>query len=194
MTYDITLVRVEPGLTLHEALDRINTGYDPDAEPTPYRPTDAHRDEWARILERVAREVGPVESEEYPYGLTLETVGPPGRVQLDHCGDTAHIEVAHHHAGAAASAVMDVAYRIARIVEDESGMTGHDFEVDQPTRTGDPARAAARLSGVSVWAQAELGGAATRGPGSALSARRPPSPVRGRSTAPGGSRRARPRP
>lgn len=39
-----------------------------------------------RILDRVSREIGSVESEQYLYGLTLETVGPPGRVQLDHCG------------------------------------------------------------------------------------------------------------
>ncbi|MFD6424469.1 hypothetical protein [Streptomyces sp. NPDC060198] len=101
MTYNITLVRVEPGLTVQKALDRLDAGYDPDAEPPPFRPTDAHRDEWARILDRVSREAeaGAVESTEYPYSLTLETVGPPGRVQLDHCGETAHIEVAHHHTG-----------------------------------------------------------------------------------------------
>ena len=47
-------------------------------------------------------------------------------------------------------------YRIARIVEEESDLTGHDFEVDQPTRTGDPIKAAARLTGVSDWAQHHL--------------------------------------
>ncbi|MGW0537419.1 hypothetical protein [Streptomyces sp. NPDC003032] len=51
---------------------------------------------------------------------------------------------------------MELAYRIARIVEDESGLTGHDFEVGQPTRTGDPVKAAVRLSGVSDWAQHHL--------------------------------------
>lgn len=36
-----------------------------------------------RILDRVSREIGSVESEQYLYSPILETVGPPGRVQLD---------------------------------------------------------------------------------------------------------------
>ncbi|SED66815.1 hypothetical protein SAMN05428945_6042 [Streptomyces sp. 2224.1] len=156
MTYDITLVRVQPGLTLQESLDRLNAGFDPEADLPLLRLTDAQRNEWDRILRRVSRDIGSVESEEYLYSLTLETVGPPGRVQLDYCGDTAHIEVAYRHSGPAALEVMELAYRIARIVEDESGLTGHDFEVGQPTRTGDPGKAAARLSAVSDWAQHHL--------------------------------------
>ncbi|MFD7238164.1 hypothetical protein ACFWAT_23035 [Streptomyces syringium] len=162
MTYDITLVRVRPGLTLQETLDRLNADFDPETDPPLLRLTDARRAEWDRILDRVSREIGPVESEEYLYSLTLETVGPPGRVQFDYCGDTANIEVAYRHSGPAALAVMERAYRIARIVEEESGLTGHDFEVDQPTRTGDPAKAAARLGGVSDWAQHHLSRRITR--------------------------------
>jgi hypothetical protein len=157
VTYDITLVRVRPGLTLHETLDHLNAGFDFDADLPPLRLTGEQRAAWERILDRVAREVGPVESEEYPSSLTLETVGPPGRIQLDYRADTADIEVAYRHSGHTALDIMERAYRIARIVEDESGLTGHDFEVDQPTRTGDPARAAARLAGVSDWAQHHLG-------------------------------------
>lgn len=77
-------------------------------------------------------------------------------MQLDYCGDTASIEVSYRYPGPAALEVMELACRVARIVEDESGLTGHDFEVDQPTRTGDPAEAAARLSGVSAWARHHL--------------------------------------
>ncbi|MFB6678967.1 hypothetical protein ACFCWG_42515 [Streptomyces sp. NPDC056390] len=156
MTYDIMLVRVQPGLTLQETLDRLNAGFDPDADLPLLRLTDAQRAEWDRILDRVSREIGSVESEEYRHGLTLETVGPPGRVQLDYCGDTANIEVAYRRWGPAALAVMELAYRIAHIVEEETGLTGHDFEVGQPTRTGSPVKAAARLSGVSDWAHQHL--------------------------------------
>ncbi|MFC9154634.1 hypothetical protein ACFTT0_06560 [Streptomyces bauhiniae] len=156
MSYDITLVRVQPGLTLQETLDHLNAGFDPDGDLPPLRLTRTQRNEWDRILRRVSRDIGPVESEEYLYSLTLATVGPPGRVQLDYCGDTGHIEVAYRHSGPATLEVMELAYRIARIVEDESGLSGHDFEVDQPTRTGDPAVAAARLSGISEWAQHHL--------------------------------------
>ncbi|WP_190135407.1 hypothetical protein [Streptomyces longispororuber] len=157
MTYDITLVRVPPGSTLEEAVARLGADFDPDVEPAPLRLTAAQRAAWERIVDRVARDVGPVGMEEFPYGLTLETVGPPGRVQLDYCGDTATVEVAYGHAGPAARDLMRRAYRIARVVEDESGLTGHDFEVDQPVRTGDPARAAARLSGVTDWVRQHVG-------------------------------------
>lgn len=150
------LVRVQPGLTLQETLDRFNAGVDPDADLPLLRLTDAQRAEWDRILGRASRDIGSVESEEYLYSLTLETVGPPGRVQLDYCGDTAHIEVAYRHLGPSALAVMELAYRIARIVEDESGLTGHDFEVGQPTRSGDPVKAAVQLSSVSDWVRHHL--------------------------------------
>ncbi|MEV6552018.1 hypothetical protein AB0M57_25405 [Streptomyces sp. NPDC051597] len=156
MTYDIMLVRVRPGLTLQETLDRLNADFDPNGDLPPLRLTQAQRNEWDRILRRVSRDVDPLTSEEYLHSLTLETVGPPGRVQLDYRGDTANIEVGYRHSGPMALEVMELAYHIARIVEDESGLTGHDFEVDQPTRTGDPVKAAARLSGVTEWAQHHL--------------------------------------
>ncbi|MFF9900055.1 hypothetical protein [Streptomyces longispororuber] len=157
MTYEIMLVRVRPGSTLEETVERLGAGFDSEAEPAPLRLTAAQRAAWERIVSRVARDVGPVDTEEFRYGPTLETVGPPGRVQLDYCGDTATVEVAYCHAGPAARDLMERAYRIARVVEDESGLTGHDFEVDQPVRTGDPARAAARLSGVTDWVRQHVG-------------------------------------
>ncbi|MGW0537418.1 hypothetical protein [Streptomyces sp. NPDC003032] len=45
MTYDIMLVRVQPGLTLQETLDRLNAGFDPDADLPLLRLTDAQRSE-----------------------------------------------------------------------------------------------------------------------------------------------------
>lgn len=155
MTYDIMLVRIPADSTLHEAVDRLNADFDPDADLPLLRLTDVQRAAWDRILTG-SREIGAVESAEYLYSLTFETVGPPGRVQFDYCGDTAGVEVAYRHSGAGASAVMELAYRIARIAEEESGLTGYDFEVDQPIRTGDPAKAAARMSAVSDWARHHL--------------------------------------
>ncbi|WP_018544045.1 hypothetical protein [Streptomyces sp. LaPpAH-108] len=156
MPYTIELVRTQHGLSVEETLDRLSAGYDPDAELPPLRLTDAQRSAWQRVLKRVEREIRPVEPEEYLHRLELWTVGPPGPVQLIYDGDSATVEVTYRHSGQTASAVMEVAYRIARITEEETGLTGHDFEVDQPTRTGDPARAAARLAGVSDWAQRNL--------------------------------------
>ncbi|MEU3836242.1 hypothetical protein [Streptomyces microflavus] len=156
MTYDIMLVRIPADSTLHETVARLDADFAPDADLPLLRLTDGQRAAWDRILDRVSGEVGAVESVEYPYSLMFETVGPPGRVQFDYYGDTANVEVAYRHAGAGASAVMELAYRIARIAEEESGLTGYDFEVDQPVRTGDPAKAAARLGAVSDWAQQHL--------------------------------------
>ncbi|MEW5536738.1 hypothetical protein AB1339_03565 [Streptomyces cyaneofuscatus] len=156
MTYDIMLVRIPADSTLHEAVDRLNADFDPDADLPLLRLTDVQRAAWDRILDRVSGEIGAVESAEYLDSLTFETVGPPGRVQFDYCGDTAGVEVAYRHSEAGASAVMELAYRIARIAEEESGLTGYDFEVDQPIRTGDPAKAAARMSAVSDWARHHL--------------------------------------
>ncbi|MEU0759134.1 hypothetical protein ABZ351_05535 [Streptomyces microflavus] len=156
MTYDIMLVRIPADSTLHETVARLDADFDPDADLPLLRLTDGQRAAWDRILDRVSGEIGAVESVEYLYSLMFETVGPPGRVQFDYCGDTAVVEVAYHHSGAGASAVMELAYRIARIAEEESGLTGYDFEVDQPVRTGDPAKAAARLGAVSDWAQHHL--------------------------------------
>ncbi|MEK2477390.1 hypothetical protein [Streptomyces noursei] len=100
-------MRVQPGLTLHQTLRRLNAGFDSDADLPQPRLNDGQRAEWGRIVDRVSRELGPVESEEYLY-----------------CSGPAALEV------------MELAYRIARIVEEEaieeeSHLTGHDFEVGQ---------------------------------------------------------------
>ncbi|MFE9746109.1 hypothetical protein ACFYOT_14475 [Saccharothrix saharensis] len=51
---------------------------------------------------------------------------------------------------------MTRAYRIARVVEEESGLEGYDGVVGQPLATGDVAAAAASLGGTSGWAQTTL--------------------------------------
>ncbi|MBZ4320148.1 hypothetical protein [Streptomyces huiliensis] len=164
MTYDIELERTEQGLTPGRSDADPGVGdvgpdighVDPDIGLPRLRLTGEQWAAWHRVVDRVSREFGPVGTERFPYSLMLETAGPPGRVQLDYYGDSATIEVPYRHSGPAALSVMELAYGIARVVEDETGLTGHDHEVDQPTRTGDPARAAARMSGITDWAQSHL--------------------------------------
>ncbi|SIS23784.1 hypothetical protein SAMN05421833_1481 [Microbispora rosea] len=48
------------------------------------------------------------------------------------------------------------AYRLARLVEEESGLAGYDPQADQDTMTGDAGKAAARLGGVAQWAHENL--------------------------------------
>ncbi|MFE2729032.1 hypothetical protein [Kitasatospora sp. NPDC059327] len=156
MTYDIFFLRVQPGRTFEETMEERNAAYDPDAEPAPMNLTGDQRAAWDRLTRRVALEVGPITSEEYLYDLTLCRDGPAGRLQVDFAGDSASIEIPYRYPGQAALPIMAEAYRMARIIEDESGLEGYDPEVDQPTRTGDVDTAAAKLGGISTWARDRL--------------------------------------
>ncbi|GAA0362869.1 hypothetical protein [Streptomyces blastmyceticus] len=156
MTYDIMLLRVLPGRTFDETLEEINSTYDPDADLEPMNLTGDQRAVWDRLIQRISREVGPVTTEEYPYSLTLWRDGPAGHLQLDYAGDSADIEIPYRYPGRQALPIMAEAYRIARMVEEESGLEGYDYEVDQPVRTGDINTAAARLGGIAHWAQENL--------------------------------------
>ncbi|WP_033437380.1 hypothetical protein [Saccharothrix sp. NRRL B-16314] len=158
MTYDILFQRVRPGHTLDETLAELNAAYDPGAEPEPMTLTADQRAVWERIVGRTAREVGPVTTEEYLYCLTLDRVGPVGRVQLDYDGDSAALSIAYRHSGPDALSIMTEAYRIGRVVVEESGFEGYDYEVDQSVLTGDVEVAAAKLDGTSNWAQSTLTG------------------------------------
>ncbi|MFD9791513.1 hypothetical protein ACFWXK_11255 [Streptomyces sp. NPDC059070] len=156
MTYDILFLRVKPGSTFDKTMQDRNSAYDPDAEPDPVNLTGDQRAAWDRLTRQVAREVGPITSEEYLYSLTLWRDGPAGHLQLDFAGDSASIEIPYRYSGQDALPIMAEAYSLARIIEDEAGLEGYDLEVDQPTRTGDVHVAAAKLGGVSHWAHDHL--------------------------------------
>ncbi|MFJ8863831.1 hypothetical protein ACIRD8_36190 [Streptomyces sp. NPDC102451] len=156
MTYDITFLRVLQGRTFGETLEKINSAYDPDADLKPMRLTGEQRTDWDRLVQRISGEVGPVTAEEFPYSLTLWRDGPAGHLQLDYDGDSASIEIPYRYPGSEALPVMAEAYRIGRILEEECGLEGYDYEVEQPVRTGDIDVAAARLGGVARWAQETL--------------------------------------
>ncbi|MCG7524778.1 hypothetical protein MHW47_10050 [Streptomyces sp. OfavH-34-F] len=156
MTYDIVFLRVFPGRTFDETLEEINSAYDPDADLKPMSLTRDQRAAWDRLIQRMSREVGPVTTEEYPYSLTLWRDGPAGHLQLDYAGDSANIEIPYRYPGQQARPIMAEAYQIARMIEEESGLEGYDYEVDQPVRTGDSDVAAVKLGGIARWAQEHL--------------------------------------
>ncbi|WP_326815898.1 hypothetical protein OIE61_42245 [Streptomyces sp. NBC_01762] len=156
MTYDILFLRVLPGRTFDETLDEINSAYDPDAELKPMNLTGEQRADWDRLMQRILREVGPVTTEEFPYSLTLWRDGPAGHLQLDYDGDSANVEIPYRYPESEALPIMAEAYRIGRMVEEECGLEGYDYEVEQPVRTGDIDVAAARLGGIARWAQETL--------------------------------------
>ncbi|MDU0292854.1 hypothetical protein [Saccharothrix longispora] len=152
MTYDIHFHRASP--TGDDTGPAIPD--DPDPEPRPLDLTDEQRAAWHRLARRAAREIGAVTCEEYLYDLTMLHDGPAGHLQLDYSGDFASLHIAYHYRGQEARPIMAEAYRLGRLVEEELGLEGHDHEVGQPVRTGDPDVAAARLGGVSDWAQTNL--------------------------------------
>ncbi|GHF46473.1 hypothetical protein GCM10010218_29690 [Streptomyces mashuensis] len=155
--YEIHFLRVPAGRTYDEVLDDINAAYDPDADPEPMRLTAGQRAVWERLVRRVGEAVGgPVECEEYPSCLTLCRTAPPGYLQLDYDGDSAALQVAYRHAGPDARRAAEELYRVARMVEAETGLQGYDGQAGQPVATGAVDRAAAALGGVSRWAQENL--------------------------------------
>ncbi|QQQ77652.1 hypothetical protein IOD16_03825 [Saccharothrix sp. 6-C] len=156
MTYTLLFQRVLPDRTFLETLDEVNAAFDPDAEPVPVDLTDEHRAAWDRITRRVSADPGQVTCEEFPHGLNLRWTGPEGTLLLDYDGESASIDIAYRYPGPAAPPIMARAYRIARVVEEESGLEGYDGVLEQPVATGDVAAAAAALGGTSGWAQANL--------------------------------------
>ncbi|MEU8698829.1 hypothetical protein AB0C61_14340 [Streptomyces sp. NPDC048680] len=158
MTYDLLFIRRRSGMTLLEAFDERAAGYDPDAELALMSVNEEQRAVWERIMQRITTSIGPVTSEEYPYSLTLWRDGAAGHLQLDYDGDSASVEIPYRYSGEGALSMATEAYRIAHIVEEESGLTGFDFQTDRPTTPGDVRRAAARLGGITDWAQENLTG------------------------------------
>jgi hypothetical protein len=156
VTYDLLFTRRRPGRTLRQAFDDDNAEYDPDAVPEPMDLSGDQRAVWERIVQRITTAIGPVTSQEYLYSLTLWRDGPAGHLQLDYDGESAFIEIPYRYAGEAALPIISEAYHVARIVEEESGLTGFDFQTDQPTVAGSVEEAAAKLGGIAQWAQENL--------------------------------------
>ncbi|MFI6758814.1 hypothetical protein ACIBF5_06665 [Micromonospora sp. NPDC050417] len=160
MTYDIDFVRRRPGRSLVETMEEIvaeeAVTYDPEADPQPISLTAEQRAGWERIVRRVAEELGPVTVTEYPSNLSLWREGPNSYYQFVHRGESAYIEIPYRYPHEAALPVAVEAYRLGRIVEEETDLEGYDAEVEQDVRTGDPQVAAARLGGVAAWAWKNL--------------------------------------
>lgn len=149
-------LRVLPGRVFGETLEEINSAYDPDADLKLMNLTGEQRADWDRLIQRISREVGPVTTEEFPYGLSLWRDGSAGHLRLDYDGDSASIEIPYRYPGSKALPIMAEAYRLGRMVEEVCGLEGYDYEVEQPVRTGDIDIAATKLGGIARWAQETL--------------------------------------
>ncbi len=151
VTYDVHLVRRLPGSTLLETLEAINADYDPDRDDPPVaRLTAEHRAAWDRITRRAREEIGSVDIEEFPSGLTLRTQGRHV-FQLNYDGDSADISIPYHYAAEEAGAVLAKAYRLARLVEEETGLEGYDPQTDRLTADNDLVSAITEFTGIARW-------------------------------------------
>ncbi|MFF2511721.1 hypothetical protein [Streptomyces sp. NPDC058086] len=95
-------------------------------------------------------------SQEYLYSLTMWRNGPAGYLQLDYAGESANIEIPYRYLGKPALPIAAEAYRVARIVEEATGLEGFDGQIEQPIAIGDIASAAVKLGGIARWAQDNL--------------------------------------
>ncbi|WP_182908152.1 hypothetical protein [Microbispora sp. H13382] len=101
-------------------------------------------------MRRAAEEMGPVDVEEFPSGLTLRPQGPHA-FQLDYDGESAQVFIPYHYAAEEAVAVLTKAYRLARVVEEETGLEGYDPQTDRPTAENDLVSAVTEFTGIVRW-------------------------------------------
>src|SRR5262245_39124682 len=91
VSYAITFVRSEPGMTASQTLEWLNASYDADARPVTRSFDPGELAVWGRIVEVVTRTVGPASSAVFQRHVELAWDSP--RIRLEYSGDTAHLTV-----------------------------------------------------------------------------------------------------
>lgn len=126
MTYDITLLRVDPGSTVLRTLDRLNAEWESGIDRSTQRLdlSVADRAAWDAICGGVAELVGGFAAEELEFAMELVTESPA--LVLSYRGDEATIELPYRYDGTEAHDALRVAYEVARLVESEGGLTAID--------------------------------------------------------------------
>jgi hypothetical protein len=137
MSYDLIFARVAPGQTWRDNLRALD-----DLAVQEERPLDPAA--WQRIVKRV-RELVPEMVDEGNELGDEET-----SIQILCTADEASVQVPYWHTGELARRVVATMYRIAAIVEEETGLTGFDPQIDQPIADGEVAKAMAAYEAVAV--------------------------------------------
>ena len=122
MSYDLIFARLAPGQTWQ---DHVNADGDPDElDLADERPLDS--DAWKRIVQRVREILPEVVDEGDELGDEMTAI------QVLCTAGQASVQVPYWHTGAMARHVVTTMYRISAIIEEETGLTGFDPQVEQP--------------------------------------------------------------
>ena len=122
MTYDLHILRVDPGHSAYVALEDLVRLQD---EPQwPSELTQEHLDIWDRIVRRVRGTNGPVTEDVFRAYAELSLRAP--RIRLYYCADHATVRIPYWYSGEAALDALRCGYGIARIVAEETGFVAVD--------------------------------------------------------------------
>jgi hypothetical protein len=122
MSYDLIFLAKSADQTWDDAIEAAEEAEDTGSPPDP--------GVWRALLHRVQEILGDVEvfEGEDGYELTHEPTG----IQVSLYGTEAGISVPYHHTGERAEAVLHLIYRISRVVEATTGLSGYDPQLDLP--------------------------------------------------------------
>ncbi|WP_404348672.1 hypothetical protein LG324_13515 [Phycicoccus jejuensis] len=132
MTYDISLVRPEPGLTALQTLEWQSAQFDLEAFELE-GPALLHLSEhdvagWRRVCEQVASWGYETQQESFPSYVGVALVDP--RVRVEFSGVSGSIAIPFWYVGDAAARALRVAYEIGRLMEREFGFVGVDGQTE----------------------------------------------------------------
>ncbi|MFD6907308.1 hypothetical protein [Streptomyces sp. NPDC060077] len=132
MSYDIYFLNRRDGQSWDEVLETME-GAAEDSEPIPARLLEA----WDRIVPQARALLGGVDVTEYEQESRDLSHSDTG-IHLSVFGDEVSITVPYWHAGNDAAGVLGKVFTLSAIVEEETGLTAYDPQVDRPLADASP--------------------------------------------------------
>jgi hypothetical protein len=122
VSYDLTFAIVRPGQTLVEAVDALGEQAHHTHELDPAV--------WDRVLISAREVLGKVD--EFASANHRELTHEPTGLQVTYSGVEVGITVPYHFTGAAAAAVLTLAYHVGLLIEERTDFSGYDDQVSLP--------------------------------------------------------------
>ncbi len=132
MSYDILLIRPDPGKTVDETLQRRNAEFDINDESSWFPDLHLSADDaadWERICTRTRDEVSDIEREEFPSYVGRWTVDP--RMQLRYMEDSADLSIYYWYGAAEAPRALEAAYNLVALIEAETDLISIDGQTGE---------------------------------------------------------------